>query len=132
MPRRVCQAVTAGVRVPSLLAWDKKSGLERLVLQPVPFSLRLIRQGLRRPELPDDGVAGLVGVRAAGADGRTTLGAVTRAGARLGVDTVGRLGCVIRLLGVAVTVGRGTVVGLILDEVGVLGRAVTRGVVLRS
>ena len=104
------------------------------MLQPVPFSLRLIRQGLRRPELPDDRVAGLVGVRAAGADGRTTLGAVTRAGARLGVDIVGRLGCVIGRLGVAVTVRRGAVVGLILDldEVGVLGRAVTRGVVLRS
>ena len=97
------------------------------MLQPVPFSLRLIRQGLRRPELPDDRVAGLVGVRAAGADGRTTLGAVTRAGARLGVDILGRLG-------VTVTERRGTVVGLILDleEVGVLGRAVTRGVVLRS
>jgi hypothetical protein len=107
--------------------WEKRNGLERLVLQPVPFSLRLIRQGLRRPELPDDRVAGLVGVRAAGADGRTTLGAVTRAGARLGVDILGRLG-------VTVTERRGTVVGLILDleEVGVLGRAVTRGVVLRS
>lgn len=91
------------------------------------------RYGLRRVV----GTAVRVGVLTAVRDpvageGRTTLGAVTRVGVRLGSDTDGLLGCIVRLLGVGVIVRRCSVVGLMDDDVGVRGVAVGRGVVIRG